>query len=312
MKKIKNEKRAKSIQPFLFILGILFVGFVIFQSVYATNLQEKLGNYEKNMDSAENMRDSLVIIADEYLGAISILRQLDREVNFKYENGSITEEEANMTIHSNFIYVRTLFSFIFGNVLVWDPNHDGAFEAISSGQPNNKFYNATKKGAYVVKPDFEWIFSENVITAYWFPRFYNEIALIDPKFENWENINITAGFQYEHFGNLFTDEWVTWAVKIDQMDYSLNWFYWEVDFEIFDDYVESTIVNYILSTQIQLKNIQNAALLNTIGVLLTGFIIDFGDKKGWRILYLIIALSTLILNGLFLYLGAVNVSILNF
>ena len=231
----EQNKKGSSQQHMLSVIGIIFVLLVGSQSFHSANLQEQLSSYKKEIDATQNMRESMVVITNKYLSAYADILQLDEEVHYKYMNGIMTEEEANATIAASLTQILSILSFMFGNVFIWDDDHVGAFQPSETNPYGLKIYNATKRGAYVVKPEFEWIFTQKAILVGWLPRFYDEIALVDPKFENWDHWELSNYFSYPHSEGIFTDRWAGWVVNISRVDYSLNWWYAELNFEIFDE-----------------------------------------------------------------------------
>jgi hypothetical protein len=275
---------------------MIFVGTMIYEYYVTGNLQDSISLYERNLDEAERMRDSLVIVADRYSQAFSDIYQLDNLVAYRYENALITEEEANTTMFGARESIISIMPLVYGNIMEWDENHTGAFEPASVSPARNKIYNPTKTGAYIVKPGFEWVFSEQAVSIGWLPRFYDEIASVDPKFASWTNWRMAGAFRYVHTEEVMTNLWQTWAVSIDRVDFSLNWFYWEVDFDSFDDYVSQ---NYLVPKQVldsQLNGMLNATMATTIGILLLGFLVDFQERSKWVWFYGLMVFITLVFN----------------
>lgn len=146
----------------------------------------------------------------------------------------------------------------------------------------------------MVNPEFEWVFTEEVIYVYWLSKWYDKIAIVDERYNWWRNINMTGNaFQYNHTYALMTRWQWGWMYQ-EHVDRTMHWFFMDVFIGEFDNYVEINMINPKLNLENRLGIIQIAYTSTTIAILLLGFLIDFEPgKRGWKNAYMAIAVITM-------------------
>lgn len=272
-----DRKSGKKFQTLVYGLGVVLVVLSLYQFWYASELQTTITSYEEQLNSARLMRDDLVNILDSYIDSTGEFWRIEAMVGYQYDHGEITEEEANYTINVNKYQLLDPLGLVISKLLVWDPNvitPDGM-------------------GGFITNPEFEWVFTEEVIWVFWLPKYYDTIAIVDDRYSSWHNIRLSPYFKYNHTEALITKVRHGMTMQ-DKVDLSLNWYFMDVYMFKFDDYVEKNILEPKLNLENEIERIGIAITANTIGVLLLGFIIDFGRiGRVWKSFYIFLVLSTI-------------------
>jgi len=279
----EKGKRGKIFQSAVYGLGVVLVALTFYQFWYTSQIQTDITSYENRLNSASLMRDDLVDIMYSFNAATSELLEIDAMVGIQFDLGLITEEEANATILIYRFKVFAPLGLILTKLLIWDPN----------------VTTPTGTGGLVTNPEFEWVFTEEVIWVAWLEKYYDTIAIVDDRYSKWHNIKFDDFFRYTHTYALVTEGQPGWAIH-DLVDRSVNWFYWDIALYTFDDYVQKNMLDPKLNLANQLSLLEIAITANTIGVLLLGFIIDFGlIGRKWKSFYIFLALSTIFASLMF-------------
>lgn len=267
--KRKEGKHEKVILIILYILGIGITGLTFSQFYITSQTQSSFLSYEERLSSAYSLREDLVEAQTAYTEMQVDFVMLDLTVNFENQSGIITEEQANQTIRTARFYLSKALMTLINKILIWDPTYP----------PN---------GGFVVREELKWLFLEDHIRVYWLPKFYNEIALVDERYTYWNNTVLEhSRWSYAYTGVILESYPIGWQYE-DGVDRSVNWFIMDIYFWVYDDYVEEELLKPKLLLEEQLGLLQIAAFATTIGVLLLGFVVDFGERHTLKYFYIIL------------------------
>ena len=255
--------RGRKLQLFAYTIGIVFIALSFVQFAYANILQDEMSHYQKKIDKMEKIRADLWKLRNGYLEAYADLLNADWTTYYKITYGWITELEGNLTIIGAIPEIMKMDYFFFNNFLINYRDNDYRILFVSS------IINLT-----YAAPDTSYLY--NALSDY-------SSYIITEDIPYWAYLLYTPDSNLFYWNN-------TIRILIDWMPTATALHIW-VDFIKFDEFVEGVYLHPLIEAEGALSQLFVISSSITFGILLLGFIIDFGNiSEAMKKIYIILAL----------------------
>ncbi|MHA1727550.1 MAG: hypothetical protein ACTSWY_02315 [Promethearchaeota archaeon] len=248
-------------QFLVYTLGFFLIATSFVEFLYGNEIQADISEYEEKVENYKQIREDLRLIHNLYSEISMDYTALDFDCYGSTTNGYFNDTEAFIRLSAFVVHFSEAFL---------------EFERLILQQYNNPDY------------DIQWIFTENIMCIHWFGE--DNVTIMNAfntafgvtNMEEWCGIIVPSSEDF-YFYSLSYGILKSW---LGNMPYLVVVFFWD-----FDQYVNENYVEPLLLLESQNSLLNSMVSLTTIGILVLGFVMNFGDvNKFWKIIYILLAL----------------------
>ncbi len=279
-----ERSKFSKFQTVIYIIGLLFIGTSMFQYFTGNAINARINTAEQNESTYYALYDNLLDLKLNYENLWFDLLELDYKTFGEVNTMGKDPTEAYKDL---LVYLLKFTDSWYNFKDIYLKNYDN--------------------------PVIQWLFTEEIFT-FWFYRSsltpsqknsqildemnrFGQVVLTQEDLEQWDirwinEDGIDFAFTYVYTSFIYNETYLAYEDNLEGRPG-----YIEVHLDLFEEYINSHFHEPKKILIDQLAQVENAALANTIGVLIMSFLIDFDSvRKGLKRLYLILMIPVVIVN----------------